>query len=299
MKTHILFVDDEKNVLKSLQRSFLDEERYELLMAESGEKAIGLLREWTPAVIVADMRMPGMDGVAFLKKAQQLCPESVCMVLSGYADIDSIMQAINEGHVWRYITKPWDDNDLKLSVRNAVEYYEKRVQTKRLLDEVERKNIQLREVNTQLEDRVRERTLQLQKRSELLQMIVDNVAVEKIMVHATEAVSTMLDGRRVFIYADCLSETFGAGDIGTTLDTIATRTVQEGNDIYEEHGVGLVLSRANLVLGALVIENDQELSPLRVTEAVDAFGSIIAIALSQQKAIQDIPGFLESLGEIE
>jgi response regulator RpfG family c-di-GMP phosphodiesterase len=298
MNYQIMFVDDEKNVLKSLQRSFIDEEAYELLLAESGEEALQMLQWHSPVVIVADMRMPGMDGVEFLTRAQQQYPDAVCMILSGYADIESIMQAINEGHVWRYITKPWDDNDLKLSVKNAIEYYEKRMEAQRLLKEVEKKNAQLKGANEMLEQRVRERTIQLQERNELLQMVVDNTPLERFMQKACNTVSRQLDGRNVFVIADFLGESYGDGKMGTTLHDIAARTSKTGENIFEEHGIGLVLSKAGTVLGSLVIENDGTVSPSQIVEAIDSVCSIVSIALSQQKAIQDIPGFLDDLNDI-
>ncbi|MCK5404869.1 MAG: response regulator, partial [Desulfobulbaceae bacterium] len=105
----VLFVDDEKNILKALQRLFLDEE-YAILTAESGKEALSLLDSGeTPTVIVSDQRMPEMDGAEFLALAKERQPESIRMVLTGYADINAAVDAVNRGGIYRYIMKPWND----------------------------------------------------------------------------------------------------------------------------------------------------------------------------------------------
>ena len=102
----ILFVDDEKNILLSLKRLMLDE-NYEVFTAGSGEEGLELLRGTEQVgLIVSDQRMPGLSGVDFLEKARELAPDALRIMLTGYADLNATMDAINKGGAYRYITKP-------------------------------------------------------------------------------------------------------------------------------------------------------------------------------------------------
>ena len=154
----ILFVDDEPNVLRALGRLFLDEE-YTLLQAESGEEGLRLLAEEEPVqLVVSDYRMPGMNGVDFLKNVCERWPETVRIVLSGYADTAAVVAAINEGQIYKFIPKPWNDEELKVTIAKAVEVYFLRRENSHLTDELRQMNEQLVSVNEQLEQRVEERT---------------------------------------------------------------------------------------------------------------------------------------------
>jgi len=124
MRQTVLFVDDNPVILKTIEVAFAKEE-YTVLLASSGEEALRLVEEDTPQVIVSDLRMPGMNGLEFLHRARQTNHFFVGMIFTAYLDIDSIMQAVSEEAVWRYITKPWQDNrELIMAVRNAFQYHE-------------------------------------------------------------------------------------------------------------------------------------------------------------------------------
>lgn len=118
----LLIVDDEVDNLDALERIF--RKRYHLLRANSGIEALRLL-EKNPRidVIISDQRMPQMTGVEFLEKTLNTHPKSVRILLTGYTDIDSIIAAVNQGHIFRYITKPWDSTDLANSVEQAMDYF--------------------------------------------------------------------------------------------------------------------------------------------------------------------------------
>jgi len=120
----ILFVDDEANVLKAMRRIFR-QENYDLLTAESGPAALKLLESHQPVhVVVSDHRMPGMTGSDLLKQVKAKYPQVIRIMLTGYADTDAVMGAVNEGAVYKFITKPWNDDDLRLTVSLAIEQYE-------------------------------------------------------------------------------------------------------------------------------------------------------------------------------
>lgn len=119
----ILFVDDEENVLKALQRIFR-RENYTLLTASSGGEALDLLQNEPVQVVISDHRMPGMTGADLLRKIKELYPQTIRIMLTGHADVNAIMGAVNEGAVYKFITKPWNDDDLRLTVSLALEQYD-------------------------------------------------------------------------------------------------------------------------------------------------------------------------------
>ncbi|NNG02019.1 MAG: Flp pilus assembly complex ATPase component TadA [Desulfobacteraceae bacterium] len=120
---HLLFVDDEDNVLKSMRRIFR-RENYELHFASSAAKALEILKRHPINVVISDHRMPGMTGTDLLTKVKSLYPETIRIMLTGYADVDAVMGAVNEGAVYKFITKPWNDHDLRLTVSLALEQYD-------------------------------------------------------------------------------------------------------------------------------------------------------------------------------
>jgi len=126
-KAKVIFVDDEKQVLNSLKRSFRHRDYIQEFYSD-GADAITSIQKSDCAVIISDMRMPKMGGVELLQKVEEISPNTVRLVLSGHSDEETIISAINNGHIWRYITKPWDENDIHIAVQNAVELYQERTQ---------------------------------------------------------------------------------------------------------------------------------------------------------------------------
>ncbi len=122
-KYKILFVDDEENVLNVMKRIFR-KEKYALLTASSGQEALECLQQNQVHIVISDHRMPAMTGAELLRKIKTLYPQTIRIMLTGHADINAIMGAINEGAVYKFITKPWNDQDLRLTVKLALEQYE-------------------------------------------------------------------------------------------------------------------------------------------------------------------------------
>jgi CheY-like chemotaxis protein len=126
-KRTVLFVDDEEKVLASLKRGLLDEP-YESLFANSGKEALEILEQSQVHVIVTDMRMPEMGGLELLRTVKEEYPHIIRMVLSGYTQVTTLLTAINQGEIFRFITKPWKlEEDFKPAVREAVEAGKKRI----------------------------------------------------------------------------------------------------------------------------------------------------------------------------
>ncbi len=168
----ILCVDDEENVLKSLKRLFLEED-WELITADSGKLGLEVLREKEVHLIIADFRMPEMTGVEFLKEAKEIRPEAIRIILSGFADVDAIVRAINEGEIYKFISKPWNDEELKLAVRRSLEQFELIQENSGLNEKIKAQNEELRTLNENLEAKVQERTAALQLRNQALSLAQD------------------------------------------------------------------------------------------------------------------------------
>ena len=165
----LLLVDDEPNILTSLRR-LLRAEGFAIRTAESGGQALELLAQEPADVIISDMRMPMMNGAEFLKQAREHWPDSYRIILTGFADMEAMVSAVNEGGVNAYLNKPWDDLQLLQTVRGALE-------RKRLVDErnallalTARQNEELTFLNEGLEDAVRARTAELKQSSTFLEL---------------------------------------------------------------------------------------------------------------------------------
>jgi len=124
MQHGILIVDDEADIVDSLERQF--RKQYRVFKATSGIDALKILQKENVSIIISDQRMPEMTGVQLLERAQMLRPESIRMLLTGYTDVESVIAAINKGQIYRYITKPWDPTDLDITVQKAIETFELR-----------------------------------------------------------------------------------------------------------------------------------------------------------------------------
>lgn len=164
----LLCVDDEKNILNALKR-LLRKENFRLLTGNSGNEGLEILAANEVHVVLSDQRMPGMNGTEFLKEVKALYPDILRIILTGYTDVDSISEAINEGHIYKFFLKPWNDQNLKLEIRQAMEQYSLMQDNKRLHDQVFQQNEELKKINENLEVIIQERTRNLEYQNQALQ----------------------------------------------------------------------------------------------------------------------------------
>ncbi len=188
----ILFVDDEENILKSLKRLFIDEE-IEVFTANSGGAGLDIIKKNEISVVISDQKMPEMNGVEFLARAKEISPDSIRIILTGYADINAAMDAINKGGAYRYITKPWDDTDIILLIKDSIEKYRLIKENKDLTELTKKQNEELKKWNTQLEIMVQEQTIDIQKQNKKLQEL--NEHLEKNFKQSIEVFSGLIEMR--------------------------------------------------------------------------------------------------------
>jgi signal transduction histidine kinase len=149
----LLVVDDEPDVVQSVQDLLrLD---YQVLGATRAKDGLKILQEQEVHLVMTDQRMPEMTGVEFLSHVRGDHPEAIRLLFTGYADLKAVVDAINQGSVYRYITKPWDPDDLQIIIRQAAEQYDLLVERKRLLAELQEKNLELQQANEMKEAFIR------------------------------------------------------------------------------------------------------------------------------------------------
>jgi len=174
----LLCVDDESNVLRTLQRLF-HRKPYKIMIADSALNALKIIENTPIDVIVSDMRMPEMDGATLLEKVAKSHPDTYRIVLSGYADFESTVAAINLGKIHRFINKPWDNDGLINAVEEGFERSRLKKENHILKRKIENQNKLLKSLNNDLEDKVNLRTKQI--RASLLRNDRNNKSCEKML----------------------------------------------------------------------------------------------------------------------
>lgn len=220
----LLLVDDEVNILKALTR-LLRPAGYQLLTAENGADALAVLAQHPVDLVLSDMRMPMMNGAVFLSHVRERYPDTVRLLLTGHADMQQTVQSINQGEIYRYIAKPWSDQELLLTVQQALEQQHLKRENSRLLALTVEQNEALRLANASLENRVAQRTEELQQLVGFLQLTQQEL--KDSFRHSIQVFAAILDMRfpdwpehcqRVALLAERLAKAVGM--TGEDLDAV-------------------------------------------------------------------------------
>lgn len=190
----VLCVDDEINILNALKRLFR-KEGYRLLTTSSGADALKLLRDNTVHMIISDQRMPEMSGTELMAKVKVLYPDLIRVILTGYTDVDSITKSINQGNIYKFFLKPWNDQSLVLEIRQALEQYDLVQANKALHQKVLEQNEAFRQINDNLENLVKERTRDVEIQNHALALshaILEDLSVPIIGV-STELMIVLIN----------------------------------------------------------------------------------------------------------
>jgi DNA-binding NtrC family response regulator len=174
-----MIVDDEPANRRLLERLFRQD--YTVVSAESGEEALRLLNQHDVALLITDQRMPGMTGIELLQQTTSTRPHMVRIILTGYTDVGALVEAINCGHVYKYVQKPWDNNELRLTVERALQHYE----TNKARHELEQANKRL---NTRLKEMTRGVVAAFACALEAKDEYVSRVDLAQIHASLTEAI---------------------------------------------------------------------------------------------------------------
>jgi PAS domain S-box-containing protein len=189
IKQKLLIIDDEVDITKALVRQF--KRRYTVFSANSALEAMSILEKEDIHVIISDQRMPSMTGIEFFSNIKSKYPDIIKLVLTGFTDINNVIDAINKGQVFRYITKPWNPEELDWTINEAFEKFSLQSRNKELL-------IELSKANAYLEEKVKERT---EKLSELNDALTKSISELKTKSNIIEAIFNSVPGI-VFLYND-------------------------------------------------------------------------------------------------
>ena len=219
----VLCVDDEENILSALKR-VLRKESYRVLTASSGADGLKILKENDVHVVVSDQRMPEMSGTEFLAKVKEKYPDTIRIVLTGYTEVDSITESINRGYIYKFILKPWNDQNLKLEIKQGLEQYALVQSNKRLHEEVLQRNEELKRINENLEVLVKDRTMELEIQNQSLELshaILEDLPIPIIGV-SSDMMIVLTNSK-----AQALSFNNGSIEIGKSLSEFFSSDVKE------------------------------------------------------------------------
>lgn len=278
MSNKVLFVDDESNILSTIKRQFRNIE-YKLLFANSGKEGLEVLKNEEVSVIISDMKMPEMDGARFLEQAKDIQPECVKIVLSGHAEIDTVLDSINRGNIWRFVTKPWDKDELKIAIDNAVELYQSRMREKNLIVSLKQKTRELDELNKSLDKKVKDRTWLINERSEILNMLLEEPDTDLIIERLCRTLSLIVKKDVVVITN---------GDIFSNNSNISEDSFQ-----YKEEYTKHLICKNGKELGQLIITGNYDESDDRI----DSIISLAKLVLHYKTTIDSTPDILSIINE--
>lgn len=194
----LLLVDDEPNILNTLKRLFR-RDSYKILAAGSGQEGLDILENNRVDVIVSDQRMPAMTGVEFLRQARKKYPDTIRIILSGYTELQYITDAINEGAIYKFLTKPWDDDQLRANIEEAFHYKEMADENRRLSQQIQQANLELAQANRQLANMLEEKQMQIVRDEASLSIVREVLQYVPLPVIA-------LDSEDVIVFINSFAE---------------------------------------------------------------------------------------------
>ena len=204
----VLFVDDELNILRALQR-LLRSEPIRVHVATRPAEALEVLASHAVQVVVSDQRMPGASGVDLLATVRERHPDVVRLLLTGFTEMNIAVDAINRGQVYRLLTKPWNDDELRATLRQAFDHHELKHENRRLHALTRQQNAELQDLNRNLEGIVRDRTKQLaEANQELRDAYIQTIRALAEAVDAKDAY-TRGHSERVGVYASKIARELG------------------------------------------------------------------------------------------
>lgn len=288
----VLLVDDEPAILRSLKRLFRDK-GVEILTAGSGREALDLLGKAPVDLVISDMRMPEMDGAQLLQQVFSRWPETKRILLTGFAETAATIAAINLGKIWRYIAKPWDDDELIEVAQQALAHRSLVAQNARLSALAQEQNEALRTLNASLEQKVAERTTELRTaNAELRQGFLATVQVFSNLIEQREG-RTAGHSRRVADLARQLAERLG-------LDESEQRTVLLAGLLHDIGKVGMSDKLFARSFNALSVTEKQEVMrhPIKGQQLLSGITQLqeVARVIRHQHECMNGSGYPDQIG---
>ena len=187
-------------------------------------------------LVISDHRMPGMSGISFLAKVRETYPDTIRILLTGYTDIDSIKASINEGHVYKFILKPWNDDNLKQEIRQALEQYDLIQSNNSLHLMLAAKNKELEQINKNLENIIKQRTRELELQNQALELArvlfqglpvaAMGVSYDRTIIMINRRAETLKLNDRMIVVGNCLADYFPTDVMKKFLPVFESQTSQ-------------------------------------------------------------------------
>ncbi|MDF2570463.1 MAG: response regulator receiver protein [Sporomusa sp.] len=255
-KNVILFVDDEVNILSALRRVVIDQE-FEALFANSAQQALAIMKDKPVNVLVTDMRMPQMDGLAMLKIVKQEHPEIVRIVLSGYTQLAQVLATINHGDIFKFITKPWEEEDLLTVLYQAIEYYNLRQDKKELELMLHKRNMAYKKMLASMEQKFSSKRQDLDQIKKFCSNVSGYIANEENL-----SVTSIQDQLKIFQqlidnYIDSMPTVLTDFLTGDFLESIKKQILSLGGCQFHvvDQTISSVACRGNTKLVLLILNN--------------------------------------------
>ncbi len=268
----ILVVDDEENILRAIRRLLMEED-LDVLTATSGEEGLSILgSNRDVGLIVSDQRMPGLTGVDFLERARRMAPDTIRIMLTGYADVKAAIDAINRGGAYRYIAKPWKDDELVQVIREAAQRFSLLRENRRLAEILKRQNEELQNWNSKLEYFVRKQTEEIRKNNEELREL--NSRLKKSFQDSILAFSGLIELRDSGVrhHSRNVAEVASKVAASLGLSREETETITAASLLHDIGKIGIpdVLLRKELDEMNAEEMKEYRLHPVRGQAAVDS-----------------------------
>ncbi|HEX2549036.1 MAG TPA: response regulator, partial [Gammaproteobacteria bacterium] len=190
-KPNILYLDDEQNNLTAFQATF--RRYYTIYTALTAAQAIEIIKTYPIEVILTDQRMPEMTGVKFLEKVREIDPYPIRIIMSAYTDVESIIQSINTGKVFYFITKPWNENDIKQILDGAIKIFQLDKKNRSLISQLREKQETLTDLNETLESRIAKRTKELEDAQQQLLYTAHLAGMSQVATNVIHNVGNILN----------------------------------------------------------------------------------------------------------
>ena len=276
----LLLVDDEFSILKSLKRLFR-REKYNILTADGGQQALDLLKKADKPVsmIISDQRMPGMNGATFLEKSIDVNPDAIRFLLTGYSDMDAVVNAVNKGKIHRYLTKPWNDHEMVMLVNEYLGNLELKRENARLTELTQRQNRKLAEMNKTLEETVNQRTWALKYQNKMLEKL--NCGLEESLMDIVRLLLSLVENSspRLGHYMKAVGQLIRQTAIRAGMDSAQQDRLEMAGLV---HDIGLIGMPDTL------LEKDERAMTPEEFETYAQHPEIAALCLSSVKGFQDI-----------
>ncbi len=251
-KHTILCVDDEIQILSCLKR-LLRKEDFDLVTATNGEDGFKIMASRDIHLVISDHRMPGMSGISFLAKVRETYPDTIRILLTGYTEVDSIKASINEGHVYKFLLKPWNDDNLKQEIRKGLERYDLIQSNHALHLMLAAKNKELEQINKDLESIIKQRTRELELQNQALELTrvlfrglpvaAMGVSCDRTIILINRQAEKLKINGRMVIVGNALADYFSKDMMKTFLPVFESQINQVKSGITLDNQVyGLTLS---------------------------------------------------------